>query len=416
MGFLNQLSIMPLLFVAMVFCQHEDYDFEDEYDPEPDEQPSLFHINPSVDYEVSHFSGPLRCVKECFCLTAFPLSMYCDHRKLKMIPAIPIHIQQLYLQYNNIEAVSSQSFANVTILREINLSHNKINSHMIDYGVFAKLGNLVQLHLQHNELEEFPFPLPNSLEQLLLGFNKISRLPANALQGLVNVTMLDLCNNNLDDSDFKGKQLSNMKNLMQINLCNNKLQNMPPDLPSSLMYLSLENNSISYIPENYFNKLPNITALRLSNNNLQEVPYKVFNLSNLVELNLGHNKLKQTFYIPRSLQHLYIEDNDIEIVNITLMCPFIDPVNTNQLTYIRMDQNKLTAPISTYAFFCFPHIRIIYYGEQKGTVSQSTQLRTPVFQRFLTPDEYEEARNEHEVEYEHEEDVVEREEDYIYLH
>lgn len=98
------------------------------------------------------------------------------------------------------------------------------------------------------------------------------------------------------------------------------------------------------------------------------------------------------------------------------MCPFIDPVNTNQLTYIRMDQNKLTAPISTYAFFCFPHIRIIYYGEQKGTVSQSTQLRTPVFQRFLTPDEYEEARNEHEVEYEHEEDVVEREEDYIYLH
>uniref|UniRef100_A0A7M4G3L3 Osteomodulin n=1 Tax=Crocodylus porosus TaxID=8502 RepID=A0A7M4G3L3_CROPO len=312
MGFLSQLSIMPLLFVAMVFCQHEDYDFEDEYDPEPDEYPSLFHINPSVDYDVSHFSGPLRCAKECFCLPAFPLSMYCDHRKLKVIPAIPIHIQQLYLQYNNIEAVSSQSFANVTTLREINLSHNKINSHMIDYGVFAKLGNLVQLHLQHNELEEFPFPLPNSLEQLLLGFNKISRLPANALQGLVNVTVLDLCNNNLDDSEFKRKQLSNMKNLMQINLCNNRLQNMPPDLPSSLMYLSLENNSISFIPENYFNKLPNITALRLSNNNLQEVPYKVFNLSNLVELNLGHNKLKQTFYIPRSLQHLYIEDNDIE--------------------------------------------------------------------------------------------------------
>ncbi|XP_019392601.1 PREDICTED: osteomodulin [Crocodylus porosus] len=416
MGFLSQLSIMPLLFVAMVFCQHEDYDFEDEYDPEPDEYPSLFHINPSVDYDVSHFSGPLRCAKECFCLPAFPLSMYCDHRKLKVIPAIPIHIQQLYLQYNNIEAVSSQSFANVTTLREINLSHNKINSHMIDYGVFAKLGNLVQLHLQHNELEEFPFPLPNSLEQLLLGFNKISRLPANALQGLVNVTVLDLCNNNLDDSEFKRKQLSNMKNLMQINLCNNRLQNMPPDLPSSLMYLSLENNSISFIPENYFNKLPNITALRLSNNNLQEVPYKVFNLSNLVELNLGHNKLKQTFYIPRSLQHLYIEDNDIEIVNITLMCPFIDPVNTNQLTYIRMDQNKLRSPISTYAFFCFPHIRIIYYGEQKGTISQSTQLRTPVFQRFLTADEYEEARNEHEVEYEHEEDVVEREDDYVYLH
>ncbi|KYO46407.1 mimecan [Alligator mississippiensis] len=102
------------------------------------------------------------------------------------------------------------------------------------------------------------------------------------------------------------------------------------------------------------------------------------------ELNLGHNKLKQTFYIPRSLQHLYIEDNDIEIVNITLMCPFIDPVNTNQLTYIRMDQNKLTAPISTYAFFCFPHIRIIYYGEQKGELPNCNNVTKKVFFIVLT--------------------------------
>ncbi|KAK9406252.1 osteomodulin [Crotalus adamanteus] len=77
-------------------------------------------------------------------------------------------------------------------------------------------------------------------------------------------------------------------------------------------------------------------------------------LSNLLELNLGHNKLKQIFYIPRTLQHLYLEDNEIEVMNVTLMCPTIDPLNLKHLTYIRVDQNKLTAPISTYAFFCFP--------------------------------------------------------------
>ncbi|KFV88068.1 Asporin, partial [Struthio camelus australis] len=258
---------------------------------------------------ISLFNNP---VNECFCPPAFPLSMYCDHRKLTTIPNIPNHVQQLYLQNNDIEAVIAGPFANVTILREINLSYNKIKFHMIDHGVFAKLSNLVQLHLQHNELEEFPFPLPSSLERLLLGFNKISQLSRNALEGLPNITMLDLCNNFLDDSALKGKHFSILKNLMQINLCNNRLQTMPPDLPPSLMYLSLENNSISYIPENYFSRLPKIIALRMSHNNLQNIPHNAFNLSNLLELNLGHNKLKQVFYIPRSLQHLYIEDNDIE--------------------------------------------------------------------------------------------------------
>uniref|UniRef100_A0A8C3PZ03 Osteomodulin n=1 Tax=Chrysolophus pictus TaxID=9089 RepID=A0A8C3PZ03_CHRPC len=417
MGILSQLSIIYLLWTTAVFCQYEDYDFGDEYD-EPDHQhPYHFNSNPSAQAEVPHFPFPVECARECFCPPEFPLSMYCDHRKLKTIPNIPAHVQQLYLQNNEIEAVPAGPFTNVTILREINLSFNKIKSHMIDRGVFAKLSNLVQLHLQHNELDEFPFPLPSSLERLLLGFNKISQLPGIALDGLPNITMLDLCNNVLDDSVLKGNHFSVMNNLMQLNLCNNKLQTMPPSLPSSLMYLSLENNSISYIPENYFSKLPKIIALRMSHNNLQNIPRNTFiNLQNLLELNLGHNKLKQVFYVPRSLQHLYIEDNDIEMINVTLMCPSIDPMNINQLTYIRVDQNKLTAPISTYAFFCFPHIRTIYYGEQNNNANKSTQIRTAVFRRLLTPEEYDEIEDDHETHDQETEEEHEAENNYFFPH
>ncbi|XP_051483238.1 osteomodulin [Apus apus] len=413
MGIMSHLLTIHLLWVAMVFCQYEDYDFEDEYDEESDHQ-LPYYFNPNAQAEVPRIPFPVQCARECFCPPAFPLSMYCDHRKLKTIPNIPSHVQQLYLQSNDIEAVPAGPFTNVTFLREINLSHNKIKSHMIDNGVFATLSNLVQLHLQHNELEEFPYPLPSSLERLLLGFNKISQLPGNALEGLPNITMLDLCNNFLDDSVLKEKPLSNLKNLMQLNLCNNKLQTMPPDLPSSLRQLSLENNSISYIPENYFNRLPKIIALRMSHNKLQNIPRNTFNLPNLLELNLGHNKLKQIFYIPRTLQHLYIEDNDIESINVTLMCPSIDPMNINQLTYIRVDRNKLTTPISTYAFFCFPHIRTIYYGEQNVNANKSTQLRTPVFRRFLTPEEYHEAEDDHETHDHETEDDNEAEDNYFY--
>ncbi|XP_025022678.1 osteomodulin isoform X1 [Python bivittatus] len=392
-----QLLTIFLLFEVSVFGQYDSDDFEDEYEREVDsEYPSIFHQIPHVEYNIPYATIPVECAKECFCPPTFPVSMYCDHRKLLTIPNIPAHIQHLYLQHNEIEAVPLESFVNATALREIDLSHNKIKSHKIDNGVFAKFAHLRQLHLHHNELEEIPFPLPRSLERLILGFNQISKSHSKALEGLMHLTMLDLCNNCLEDSQLKGIGFSSMRNLMQINLCNNKLESMLPDLPPSIMYLSLENNSISFIPDNYFHNLPNLTALRMSHNNLQEIPYNAFIFSNLLELNLGHNKLKQIFYIPRSLQHLYLEDNEIEVMNVTLMCPTIDPLNLSHLTYIRVDQNKLTAPISTYAFFCFPHVRSIYYGEQKISKDQQTQLRTPVFRRFLTPEEYEEAEDVHE--------------------
>ncbi|XP_007669116.1 osteomodulin [Ornithorhynchus anatinus] len=400
MDVLSQLSIIFFLLGTEMQCQYENYELEEDYDQEADAYPPTFHFNPNVDYRAPYFQYPADCARECFCPPALPRSMFCDNRKLKTIPNIPSRTEQLNLQFNEIEAVTTTSFLNATSLKEIDLSHNKIKSHKIDYGVFAKLSNLQQLHLDHNNLEEFPFPLPNGLERLLLGYNEISRVHVHAMDGLINLTMLDLCNNQLHDSLLKGKSFSNMKKLMQINLCNNKLHSMPPDLPSSLMYLSLENNSISFIPKNYFQGLQKLAALRMSHNNLQDIPYDIFNLSNLVELNLGHNKLKQAFYIPRNLEHLYIEDNEIENVNITLLCPSIDPLHYHHLTYIRLEKNRLKAPISTYVFFCFPHMHTIYYGEQKNLAGEAIHLKTQVFRRFQ---EGEEDDNDHEERSEQEE-------------
>lgn len=98
------------------------------------------------------------------------------------------------------------------------------------------------------------------------------------------------------------------------------------------------------------------------------------------------------------------------------MCPSIDPMNINQLTYIRVDQNKLTAPISTYAFFCFPLVRTIYYGEQNSNASKSTQIRTPVLRRLLTPEEYDEIEDDHETHDQETEEEHEAENNYFYPH
>ncbi|XP_053433689.1 osteomodulin [Nycticebus coucang] len=388
MGFISPICAIFFLFGVNVYCQYESYQWDEDYDQDSDDDyQTEFQFRQSVEYGVPFHRYTLGCASECFCPINFPTSMYCDNRKLKTIPNVPMHIQQLYLQFNEIEAVTANSFINATYLKEINLSHNKIKSQKIDYGVFAKFSNLLQLHLEHNDLEEFPFPLPKSLERLLLGYNKISTLQTNAMDGLVNLTMLDLCYNHLHDSVLKDKIFAKMEKLMQLNLCNNRLESMPPGLPSSLMYLSLENNSISSIPEKYFNKLPKLHTLRMSYNKLQDIPYNSFNLPNLIELNVGHNKLKQEFYIPRNLEHLYLENNEIEKINVTMMCPSIDPLHLHHLTYLRVDQNKLKEPISSYIFFCFPHLHSIYYGEQRSTRGETIQLKTQVFRRFQDNDD-----------------------------
>ncbi|XP_069499972.1 osteomodulin [Ambystoma mexicanum] len=384
MKFLIKISSLLLLLQMKAFCQYANYEYDDDYEPD-EEYPQRFHVNQNFDYAIPYLSS-LDCARECFCPSSLPQIMYCENRKLKSIPKIPAHIQQLYLQFNEIEGVPATAFINATSLKEINLSHNKIKSDRLEDGVFTKLTKLTQLFLDHNKLEEFPSLLPNSLERLLLNFNQISKIQARNLQGLIHVTMLDLCNNRIEDA-FKGKALSKMRNLMQLNLCNNKLRSMPQSPPESLMYLSLENNSISHIPEDYFTKLRNLTAVRMSHNNVQEIPRNMFNLPKLMELDLSSNKLKQAFYIPRSLEHLYLQDNEFEFINITLMCSFIDPMNPNRLTYIRVDKNRLKAPLSTFAFLCFPHIHSIYYGEQKKGEGQNTQLEIPSFPQFPEPEE-----------------------------
>ncbi|XP_073500424.1 osteomodulin [Phyllobates terribilis] len=376
MDVLVRLLALALIFAPQSLCQYEVYDYDTDYEPEPESpyHPPI-HFHHSVDYNVPSVPYSNDCAKECYCPPSSIVTMYCDNRKLKAIPQIPSRIQQLYLQHNEIEAVNKKSFINATSLREINLGYNKLKSNRIDTGVFATSPHLHQILLNNNDLEEIPSPISSSVERIFLGTNKINKVRDQDLQGLVNVTMLDLCNNRIDN--IKGKTLSKLTKLMQLNICNNKLSSMPASLPTSLMYLSLENNSISKIPDDYFANLPNLISIRLSHNKIDEVPLYMFNLPKLMELNLGHNKLKRIFYVPRSLEHLYLQDNEFETINITLMCPVMD--QSQRLTYLRVDQNRLKGPVSTLAFLCFPHIHSIYYGEQKRIAGDSQVRLIPPY-------------------------------------
>nr|XP_028603657.1 keratocan isoform X2 [Podarcis muralis] len=310
-------------------------------------------------YDWSFYS--FECPQECFCPPSFPNALYCDSKELKEIPAIPARIWYLYLQNNLIETVTGKSFVNATQLKWINLNNNKITSNGIEKGVFGNLKNLLYLFLENNELEEVPAPLPLSLEQLRLARNKIATIPAGVFNNMENLTALDLHQNKLLDSTLSSDTFQGLNSLMLLNIAQNSLTKMPPTPPANVIQLFLDNNSIEAIPENYFDATLKLIFLRLNNNKLTDkgLPSKIFNISSLLDLQLSYNELTKIPSINVHLEHLYLDNNRIDSINGTQICPVPIPGdhvyerNLPRLRYLRLDGNEIKPPIPFDLMLCF---------------------------------------------------------------
>ncbi|XP_053105283.1 prolargin [Hemicordylus capensis] len=311
------------------------------------------------------------CPRECICPPDFPSALYCDSRNLRKVPIIPSRVHYVYLQNNFIDELPEESFKNATELRWINLDNNRIKK--VDKRVLEKLDSLVFLYMERNYLREVPNNLPPNLEQLRLSWNRISKIPPNAFNKLEHLILLDLHHNELNDVVFNNKNIfKGLKNLIQLNLAHNRLQKMPPGVPNAVHQLFLDQNRIDDIPNNYFKDFPNLQFLRLNYNKLSDkgLPKNSFNLTNLLVLHLAHNNLTNIPYISARLEHLYLNDNSIEKINGTQICPtsllsFQEPSsdleNVPRLRYLRLDGNLLKPPIPLDLMMCFRLLQSVVF-------------------------------------------------------
>uniref|UniRef100_A0ACB8F5P5 Uncharacterized protein n=2 Tax=Sphaerodactylus townsendi TaxID=933632 RepID=A0ACB8F5P5_9SAUR len=310
------------------------------------------------------------CPRECFCPPDFPSALYCDSRNLRKVPIIPSRIHYVYLQNNFIEDLPEESFKNATEVRWINLDNNRIKR--VDKRVMDKLESLVFLYMEKNHLKEIPGNLPPSLEQLRLSRNRISKISPNAFNKLEHLILLDLHNNELNDAVFNKNTFKGLKNLMQLNLARNILRKMPPGIPTAVYQLFLDKNNITDIPSNYFKDFSNLAFLRLNYNGLTDkgLPKSTFNITNLLVLHLAHNKLTNIPYISPKLEHLYLNDNSIETINGTEICPMSlfsfqgpssDLDNVPHLRYLRLDGNHLKPPIPLDLMMCFRLLQSVIF-------------------------------------------------------
>ena len=79
---------------------------------------------------------------------------------------------------------------------------------------------------------------------------------------------------------------------------------------NNLKIVSLSNNNLFNIPiiPNY----KNIEQLYLSNNNLTSLTSDLYFMTNLQILDISYNNLSELIYIPSSLKHLNISNNNFE--------------------------------------------------------------------------------------------------------
>ncbi|XP_071993414.1 prolargin [Engystomops pustulosus] len=302
------------------------------------------------------------CPLECFCPPDFPSTIYCDSRNLRKVPNLPSRARYVYLQNNFLEDLTEDAFKNASEIQWINLDNNRIKK--VDKKILEKMGNLTYLYMEKNQLKEVPTYLPPSLEQLRLSRNQISKIPAGVFNKMDDLILLDLHHNKLSDNVFNKNTFKGLKNLIQLNLAHNILRKMPPTVPDSINQLFLDRNNIEEIPTNYFRDLPNLAFLRLNYNQLSEkgLSKNTFNISSLLVLQLAHNRFTTVPIISPQLEHLYMNDNIIEKINGTELCPLpfapFDFLTSDysfvpHLRYLRLDGNHIKPPIPLDVIMCF---------------------------------------------------------------
>ncbi|XP_051957072.1 fibromodulin a [Xyrauchen texanus] len=323
--------IFPLFVLGLLNCTLAQ-------DRDPFQWLSSLHSLGYASLQADNTGG--ECPEECDCPPTFPFAMYCENRNMKQMPYIPSRMKYVYLQHNQITSVPDNAFGNATNLVWVILHENHINS--VGKKAFAKLVNLDRLYLNNNNLTEVPSNLPHSLRDIRLNHNHIAKVPPNAFEGMENLTILLLHNNGIQEI---GGSLKGLKSLTLLDVSSNQLKKVPDGLPEMLHQLYLESNSIDTIPADFLNRFINLQYVRIAHNELTDkgIPQNTFNISGLVELDLSFNKLEKIPVVSTSLQHLYLQANQIKEFTLGSFCSVVDVMNFSKLRVLRLEGNEISA-------------------------------------------------------------------------
>ncbi len=176
---------------------------------------------------------------------------------LRYVPrGLPNSVRYLQLRRNNMTRISRRDLSETPYIHILVLDENGVT--FIEDMTFEPMTYLQQLWLNGNKLTKIPFPLPASLQRLLMDSNHLGAIHPDHL----------------------------------------------PSVDSQLNTLSFMGNNITYISPESFYKLSHLTSVDLSNNKIHSIYSDTFlNSTKLKTLSLSKNPIKYLY--SRSLHGLY---------------------------------------------------------------------------------------------------------------
>nr|XP_040023159.1 transforming growth factor beta activator LRRC33 [Gasterosteus aculeatus aculeatus]XP_040023160.1 transforming growth factor beta activator LRRC33 [Gasterosteus aculeatus aculeatus]XP_040023161.1 transforming growth factor beta activator LRRC33 [Gasterosteus aculeatus aculeatus]XP_040023162.1 transforming growth factor beta activator LRRC33 [Gasterosteus aculeatus aculeatus]XP_040023163.1 transforming growth factor beta activator LRRC33 [Gasterosteus aculeatus aculeatus]XP_040023164.1 trans len=243
----------------------------------------------------------------------------CNHCNLSSVPAgLPDNLEELQLNYNNIQTLQSSSLLGYPSLNTLSLACNRLEN--LESNTFQHSKLLKNLNLANNNL--------------YAGCQESS----HALKTLPGLRALDLSENGLED-DMVATLLQNLTSLEYLNLSGNLLQRLDEtsfvDL-HQLKELDLQKN-IMYEIDGAFDGNPMLQRLNLAFNYLPCLTD--FHMTQLVVLNASHNFI-EWFIAGQDLNDTFqLETLDLSN-NKMLFFPFLP--NHSHLRNLYLSQNSIS--------------------------------------------------------------------------
>ena len=231
-----------------------------------------------------------------------------SHNKFSFFPTQFIrglkYLRKLSLNNNLIKTLEDQDYANMRMLEELDLSNNELSS--VSGTAFQNSSQLQRIDLSHN---------------------RIAMLKSDTFLGTIRL-MVDLSHNNLTDMARGMFQRPKVMRLQSIDLSHNKFTRIPVDVLQS----------------QYFH----LDTLKISHNNIQDIPSDANILLNIKEIDLSYNPLTEesisnVLNQPKTVRRLNMAGTGISEVPV-LETPFITHFNLSHNQVSKLNGDVLNKP------------------------------------------------------------------------
>ncbi|XP_037031971.1 leucine-rich repeat transmembrane neuronal protein 2-like [Bradysia coprophila] len=211
---------------------------------------------------------------------------------------------------------------------------------------FEGASRLVELNLEHNEIESIVGDLFNNvkfLQSIFLSHNRINNIEASAFGELEDLNNLELTNNSL--TVIKRNVFADLNTLSVLKLDNNRIETIEDgalDLPG-LKELFLTNNRIQTLSDRIFSRSTHLKSINFNGNQMRSIGQSLYNLAELQRLHLDDNiiddiDLDLLGRLP-SLESIHLRNSGFKVSNVNSDLT----ANYNAVQFLDISKNRITA-------------------------------------------------------------------------